>query len=709
MNATLMDSLRPSKVTLAHLERLAFIYVRQSTMKQVLHNKESQENQYHLQQRAEVYGWSAEQIRIIDSDLGRSGSESIGRAGFQELVAEVSMGHAGIVFGYEVSRLARNNQDWYHLLDLSAVFGTLIADNDGIYDPRLYNDRLLLGLKGTLSEAELHLLRQRLDAGRMNQVKRGAYRQRLPSGYIRLPDGRVVQDPDGQVQHAIEMVFKKFRELGSVNKVIRYLRRNQVLLPRRQTNGPQANQVVWKVASGAAVMAILKNPAYAGVFAYGQRQGDPTLRKPGRAATGSRRKPMTEWLQCLQNAYPAYISWEQFLANQDRIQQNGLKFTDKRQQAQGIVRNGPGLLQGMVMCGRCGHHMRTVYKKTPRYICDGLIRTTIVTGECNSVRAPVVDELVVQAFFEAIQPSRLDALEAILVAQRLERERLEQHWQEQLKRMQYEVHLAQRQYDAVDPDNRLVAAELERRWEASLKQLRQTQEAYDHFQQIPLPDKIPASLREMFQNVSNRLPELWPRLSNRQKKELLRSLIRQVIIKRPVPDRLEIRIVWVSNYYSDHACLTPVYDDKNVSGYDQKVARIEELCKQGYDDQQMAEQLTKEGFHSARTAGVTRESVEKIRLKRGWILRIALIRGADEWDGCWTVNGLAKQVGVKERAIYNLMYFKKAIPAEFVLHELNSGFYLFPKDARLIDLLKKRLGITGKIIKKPEEIQTKTM
>lgn len=272
---------------------------------QVEINKESQEYQYHLQQKALAYGWATERIRVIDSDLGRSGSEATGRAGFQELVAEVSLGHAGIVFGYEVSRLARNNQDWYHLLDLSAVFGTLIADNDGVYDPRLYNDRLLLGLKGTMSEAELHLLRQRLDAGRLNQVKRGAYRQKLPTGYIRLTDGKVVQDPDEQIRHAITLILDKFKELGSVNKVTRYLRHHQVLLPRRQAYGPQVNQVVWKVASESAVTDLLKNPAYAGVFAYGRRQGDTTIRKPGRSATGMRRKPMTEWVQCLHNAYPA--------------------------------------------------------------------------------------------------------------------------------------------------------------------------------------------------------------------------------------------------------------------------------------------------------------------------------------------------------------------------------------------------------------------
>ncbi len=344
------------------------------------------------------------------------------------------------------------------------------------------------------------------------------------------------------------------------------------------------------------------------------------------------------------------------------------------------------------MCGHCGYHMQTVYKHTPRYVCRGMVRTTIARSDCNSVRSPVVDQVVVQAFFEAIQPAKLDALEEILAAQRLEQERLEQHWQEQLKRMQYEARLAQRQYDAVDPDNRLVAAELERRWESSLQQLRQTQEAFDHFQQAPPPDRIPSNLREMFQNVSNRLPELWPSLSNPQRKELLRSLIRQVIIKRPVPDHIEIRIVWVSNCYTDHTCLTPIHGERNVSGYDRMVTRIEELCKQGYDDQQMAEQLIKEGYHSARsTTGVTARSVQKIRLKRNWNLRFTLLRSADEWDDHWTVNGLARECEVNESTIYRFIY-AKVIPAEFVFHEQQTGIYLFPKDDQLIALIKKSLG-----------------
>ena len=690
MNSLPNDFLPHPKITSAHHQRLAFIYVRQSTPKQVTQNQESQQYQYRLQLRAQELGWPAERVRVIDSDLGFSGSDAAGRSGFQELVAEVSLGHAGIVFGYEVSRLARNNADWYHLLDLAAVFGTLIADNDGIYDPRLYNDRLLLGLKGTMSEAELHLLRQRLDAGRINQVKPGAYRQRLPTGYLRLPDGEVIKDPDDQVRHVIELTFAKFEELGSAGKVMRYLRQNGILFPRRQSAGPQANQLLWKVVSESAVTEMLENPAYAGAFAYGRRQNDPTLRKVGRAATGKRRKPMSEWLHLQQNVYPAYITWEQYLANQDRIQQNGLRFTELREKAAGIVRSGPGLLQGLVVCGNCGHHMQTVYKHTPRYMCRGLVRTTIAPSNCNSVRSHVVDEVVVQAFFEVLQPAQLDALEAILASQQADRNRLERQWQDQLKRARYEVHLAQRQYDAVDPDNRLVAAELERRWETKLQQLRQTEEDFHHFQQTPLPVTIPSELRSLFQQVSARLPELWPSLSNAQKKELLRSLIQRVIIRRPALDQLAIRIVWISGSYSDHTALTPIWREHDVSGFDQMAERIRELCQQGYKDNQIADQLTDEGFHSARLPYVTPISVLKIRLARDWHSPFEQCRGKDGVGDYLTVNGLTKLLDTNESTIYRFIY-REIIPIKFVIHNPQQGVYLIQKDDQLIDLLRERI------------------
>lgn len=690
MTLSLSDPLSHPKITPAHQQRLAFIYVRQSSPKQVAKNLESQQNQYRLQQRAQELGWPPEQVRVIDSDLGITAKEPDGRNGFQELVAEVSLGQVGIVFGYEVSRLARNNRDWYLLLDLAAVFGTLIADADGIYDPRLYNDRLLLGLKGTMSEAELHLLHQRLDAGRMNQVKRGAYRQRLPTGYLRLSDGSVVKDPDDQVRHIIELTFAKFESLGSANKVVRYLRQHGILFPRRQSAGPQANQLLWKDASESAVTEMLTNPAYAGAFAYGRRQNDPTLRKAGRTATGNRRKPMAEWLHVQQDVYPAYITWEQYLANQEHIRQNGLHFVELRRKAQGIVREGPGLLQGLVVCGRCGHHMQTVYKHTPRYQCRGLVRTIQSPSDCNSVRAPVVDEIVVQAFFEAIQPAQLDALEAILAAQRADRARLDRQWQEQRKRAEYEAHLAQRQYDVADPENRLVTAELERRWEAKLQQLRQTEEDYHRFQQTPLPETAPPELADVFREVSSHLPELWPSLSNAQKKELLRSLIQQVIIRHPVPDRVEIRIVWISGCFTDHSGLTPTLRECDVSQFDQMVARIQELWQLGYNDEQIAEQLTGEGFHSARSVCVSADSVMKIRLARKWYSPYERLRGTDEVGEYLTINGLAKRLNVHERRIYEFIY-RKVVPAEFVTHEPQAGIYLIRSDEQLIERLRKHI------------------
>ena len=690
MNPAMTNHHLHPKITASHHQRLAFIYVRQSTPKQVAQNQESQQYQYRLQQRAQELGWPAERVRVIDSDLGISGSQAIGRSGFQELVTEVSLGHTGIIFGYEVSRLARNNADWYHLLDLAAVFGTLIADNDGIYDPRLYNDRLLLGLKGTMSEAELHLLRQRLDAGRMNQVKRGVYRQRLPTGYLRLQDGSVVKDPDDQVRHVIELTFAKFEELGSANKVMRYLRKQGILFPRRQNAGPQANQLLWKVASESAVTGTLKNPAYAGAFAYGRRQKDPVLRKPGRPATGNRRKPMSEWLHLQQNVYPAYITWEQYLANQERIRQNGLRFAEMRQKAQGIVRDGPGLLQGLVICGRCGHHLQTVYKHTPRYVCRGLVRTTIAPSVCNSVRAQVVDDVVVQAFFDVLQPAQLDALEAVLATQQADRNRLERQWQDQLKRAQYEVHQAQRQYDAVDPENRLVAAELERRWEAKLQQLRQTEEDHHHFQQTPLPETIPAKLRCLFREVSSRLPELWPSLSNPQKKELLRSLIQRVIIRRPALDQVAVRVVWISGYFSDHTALTPIWREKDVSGFDQMAECIHKLCQQGYNDEYIAQHLSEERFHSARLPYVTPTSVLKIRLARGWHTPFEQCRGKDRVGDYLTVNGLTKELGTDESTIYRYIY-RKIIPEEFVTRTPQTGVYLIHNDERLIERLRQRV------------------
>jgi DNA invertase Pin-like site-specific DNA recombinase len=332
----------PATITTRHLSRQAYVYVRQSSPHQVQHHRESQHNQYALVQRAIALGWVPEHVQVIDADLGQSGQDGR-RRGFQELVAEVSLGHVGIVLAYEASRLARSNADWYALLDLATVVGTLIGDADGVYDPRSYNDRLLLGLRGMFSEAELHLLRLRLEAGRRRQLERGTYQQQLPTGLVRLPDGRVVKDPDQQVQRTLALVFERFARLGSCQRVLRSLRDDGVLLPRWQTCGPQQGELVWKRPSDAALYDVLRNPAYAGAFVYGRHGRHPQWR-PGQPERLTRR-PMEAWI-IQRDAYPAYVSWEQYLANQARLANNASRFA---QRSQGAPRSGAALLAGLVV------------------------------------------------------------------------------------------------------------------------------------------------------------------------------------------------------------------------------------------------------------------------------------------------------------------------------------------------------------------------
>jgi DNA invertase Pin-like site-specific DNA recombinase len=680
------------KITPQHLERLACIYIRQSSPGQVLHNKESQVNQRQLGQRAELLGWPRERIRIIDSDLGLSGKESACRKGFKELVAEVSLGHVGIIFGYEVSRLARNNSDWYHLLDRAALYGTLIADYDGIYDPRLYNDRLLLGLKGTMSEAELHLLRLRLREGRMRQVERGEYRQHLPTGLVRLRDGTVVKDPDDQVRHTVELVFTKFKELGSCWQVVLYMRQAGNLLPRRQTHGPHIGETLWKPATQHAIYYILTNPAYAGAFAYGRTQQITTPEPDGSTRTRVVRKPMAEWTHLTMDVYPAYISWEEYLANQERLHQNMARFTGKDKGAQGAPREGEALLQGIAVCGDCGYRMVVVYKKVHYYMCQDLPHRF---GESSKVflNGSAIDEAVVEAYFEALQPAQLDTLEAVLSQQEAERARLKQQWEERLQRAEYEAHLARRRYEVVDPDNRLVAAELEHRWDEKLCQLYETQEAHTRF--LATQDRsagLSPEMREQFQHLSDALPNLWHsgQVTNAQKKELLRCLISHVIVKRREPGCVDLKIVWVSGHYSVKEAWQPTRWLRDLPKYDEMVGRIKSLWQQGLTDTQIAAQLTEEGFRSAHSKAVTPATVGKIRLKHDWRCPASRYRPKLEIEGYLTVAQLVARLGVYRQWIYERIHNEQIDPSDVIRHPKYNAF-LIRDDPDLIEQLRQQL------------------
>jgi DNA invertase Pin-like site-specific DNA recombinase len=328
--------------------------------------------------------------------LGLHRNHDRGRDDFTQLAAELALGHVGIIFGWEVSRLARNNADWYQLLDLAAVVGALIADIEGVYDPRSYNDRLLLGLKGTMSEAELHMMRQRLNAGRLSKVERGEYVQHLPTGLVRTEQGRVEFDPDGQIRNCISLVFSTFAELGSAMKTLRFLKAHQILLPRYQTSGLRRGELLWKEPTEAILVEILHNPAYAGAFVYGRRPTDPMQRRPGHRGSGVVRKPLDEWVTIQQGAYPAYITWEQYLRNQARLAENTQEALAKQATRRGAPREGEALLQGLMCCGMCGHRMRVAYKHHIRYHCDGLKRH-YAGASCMSLDGPAIEEVVVQA------------------------------------------------------------------------------------------------------------------------------------------------------------------------------------------------------------------------------------------------------------------------------------------------------------------------
>jgi DNA invertase Pin-like site-specific DNA recombinase len=635
-----MITVGAEKITSRHLERRAYVYVRQSSPGQVQHHRESQRNQYALVERAVALGWPPGRIHVIDADLGQSGQDG-GRSGFQELVGEVSLGRVGIILAYEASRLARSNADWYRLLDLAAVVGALLADADGVYDPGGYNDRLLLGLRGMLSEAELHLLQLRLEAGRMRQIERGAYRQSLPTGLVRLEDGRVVKDPDQQIQRTIALVFARFAALGTCQKVLRSLRDDGLLLPRRQVAGLHAGQLLWKRPSAAALYDILRNPAYAGAFVYG-RKGRAPAGQPGRARQV--RRPVEAWTAVHQDVYPAYIPWEQYVANQTRLADNASSFARR---ARGAPREGSALLAGLAVCGRCGRPMRVAYKACHRYVCNALSETHRAPM-CLSLDGPSLDSAVVAAFFAALAPAELDLLDEVLTAQRADHQRLAQQYADQVERAAYDARLAERRYRAVDPDNRLVAAELERAWEGALRAVEEAREAAARFDREPPPPALDPALRAQLADLGRELPALWAsgRLTPAHQKELLRSLIRRVVLSRPTPDTVEARVVWVSGAASRLAVEPPLHRSRDLRDYGRLVARILELGAEGYPDGAIAERLTAEGFRSARHRYVPKQLVEKVRRDHGQVSLTEQFRRQAKIDGRWTVSGLARELNV---------------------------------------------------------------
>jgi len=672
-----MTTLLHEKITTRHRERHAYVYVRQSTPHQVHHHLESQRNQYALVQRAIDLGWPAPRVHVIDADLGQSGQDSQ-RPGFQALVTAVSLGRVGLIVAYEASRLARNNTDWYTLLDIATVVGTLIADTEGVYDPCQYNDRLLLGLRGLLSEAELHVLRLRMEAGRQRQIARGTYQQTLPTGLVRLETGHVIKDPDRQIQHTLELVFARFVALGSCHKVMRSLRDDGILLPRRQLSGLHAGQVRWCKPTPATLGEILHNPAYAGAFVYGRR----ALELPQRPGKRRRvQRPMEDWQAIHHAAYPAYISWEQFLTNQARLADNASSFARR---ARGVPRQGQALLAGLVVCGRCGYQMRVVYKPRLRYTCQAMA-DTYGASSCVHVDGASVDDAVTEAFFAALAPAELQLLDEVVAAQRADHARLARHYADQAARAQYEAALARRQYEAVDPDHRLVAAELEHHWELALQAVEDTREAAERFARQS-PPGLPPQMQAQLRDLGRTLPDLWRKghLKPAQKKALLRSLSRRVVIRRPFADTVEAKVVWVSGAISMLAVHPPLLRQSDRPNYEHFVEHLLALGAAGYSEREIAQRLTLAGFRSARSKRVPAGLVGEIRRARGQISLTEQFRTQAKLAEHWTVFGLAQELGVHRNWLYTRIR-NGTLPA--VRHPV-VGHYLVLDDPALLAKLR---------------------
>jgi DNA invertase Pin-like site-specific DNA recombinase len=604
---------QPLKIRPDHLDRLAVIYVRQSTLFQVRENSGSTARQYDLVSRAEALGWTKSSIQVVDQDQGHSGSSSVGRDGFQGLVAEVGLGHVGAVLSLEVSRLARNNSDWYRLLEICALTDTLVIDEEGVYDPGAYDDRLLLGFKGTMSEAELHWLRSRLQGGKRSKAEQGNLRFRLPIGLVYDPVGKIVLDPDEAVQEAVRLVFARFEQTSSALAVVSYFAEHRLRFPTRWWGGKCAEELIWGRLTHGRVLNILHNPLYAGAYVYGRTQ---FRRKslPGEAPRikgRTRRVKQEDWPIVLLETHPAYIPWDTFLSNQRQLDDNR---TWRAEEHRGAIREGPSLLQGIVLCGGCGRRMTIRYQRNGTllmYECHQ-IHSQLAGKTCQTMRGDRIDQAVVQCFLEAIQPAQLDVALSALDQVEARARKVDQQWHRQLERAQYEADLARRRYKAVDPENRLVARSLEREWNQKLAELERLEREYARAPKHAALSLSPAQ-REQIRRLAQDLPAVWqaPTTTFAQRKQLIRWLIKDVTLSKR-GNVIDLAIRWQTEALT-HLAIPRHKKSWELSQTSQQVvSRVRELAPI-HPDTQIAALLNTEGAVAGKGGTFTASKVEWIR------------------------------------------------------------------------------------------------
>jgi DNA invertase Pin-like site-specific DNA recombinase len=631
------------KVKASHLKRNAYLYVRQSTLRQVFENTESTQRQYALRQHAAALGWPLERIVVIDTDLGQSGASAADREGFQRLVTEVSLGRAGIVLGLEVSRLARNSMDWHRLLEICALSDTLILDEDGVYDPAHFNDRLLLGLKGTMSEAELHVLRARLQGGIRNKARRGELFVRPPMGFVYNPEGKLVMDPDQQVQQAVRLLFETFRRTGSAMATVKYFAEQGWQFPRRVYTGPNRGEVVWAGLEHSRALRILHNPRYTGAFVYGRTR----TRKTVEGDWIIEPVPREQWEVLIREAHVGYLHWDEYEQNQRRLRDNRQAYGEDRRKSP--PREGPALLQGLLVCGRYGKRMTVRYhcrrgQMLPDYVCQ---RDGIEHGEpiCQSIPGAGIDQKVGDLLVEAVTPVTLEV--ALAVQQELQSrlEEADRLRQQQVERARYEAELARRRYLRVDPDNRLVADSLEADWNDKLRRLTEAQEAFE-WQRAQDRKLLDDQQRAAILSLATNFPQLWhdPSTPDRERKRMVRLLLEDVTLIRE--DYLTLHIRFKGGAHRTVQLPLPLRSWEQRQTRREVVAVIDRLLDQ-YTYPEIAARLNKQGLQSGVGKPFTARIVARIQRIYRLMPRYDRLRKA----GMLTVEEMATALGISPQRV----------------------------------------------------------
>ncbi|WP_372404421.1 recombinase family protein [Streptomyces luteireticuli] len=643
-----------------HLLRLAAVYVRQSTRQQVLDHQESTRLQYALVDRAVRLGWEADRVLVIDDDQGMSGASAVARTGFQRLVTEIGLDHVGLVLGIEMSRLARSGKDWYQLIELCALSGAVLADTDGVYDPADYNDRLLLGLKGTMSEAELHLIKQRMWNGRINKARRGELTFPLPSGYVRRPSGEVVFDPDEQVQTVIRLVFAQFERIGTLHGMLRYLVDHDIQLGIRLREGPDKGTLEWRRPNRMTLQTLLHNPAYAGIYAYGRRRVDPRRKDPARPSTGRVVQARDEWLVMVPDVLPAYITVAQFEANEAKLAANRA-----RAETMGAVRNGPALAAGLVFCGRCHRRVIVRYhtqesKAVPEYVCSREVTNYGAARTCQLLNAACVDRFVEQQVLAALTPAAVEVSLQAADQVMSERAELEKLWAQRLERAEYEADRARRCYHLAEPENRLVVRQLEKEWETALASQQKLREEHARFTRTSPRTLTPAE-RRTITTLAGDINGLWHAKTTTvtDRKEIIRAIVDKVVVTvAGTTERVTAVIVWAGGATTSGELVRPVQRLDQLSYYPQLTSRIRELAGQGTGASGIADRLEAEGYRPAKggkriTATTIRNLMRRLGCPAGRVHRHRpALPGEGPGPDEWWLKHLAAELDMTTSTLY---------------------------------------------------------